>query len=60
MENIYVLMRDFLNKRGLIVKEENANRLLFSVNGLNFTCDVNESDPYFLRLSFPQIILCIF
>lgn len=55
MDNIYQIMRDFLKKSGINANEVGNGRIFFSVNGLNFIFDANESDPHFLRLSLPQI-----
>lgn len=55
MDSLYQIMREFLKKRGINAQEIGNGRLLFSVNGLNFVCDANDSDPHFLRLALPQI-----
>ena len=55
MDNLYVLMREFLKKRGINAQQEGAGSMRFSLNGLNFLCYTNDSDPFFLRLTLPRI-----
>lgn len=55
MENIYVLMREFLKKRGIEVDEKGSGALIFSVNNLRFLFQVFEPDLNFFRLSLPSI-----
>lgn len=55
MESIYQSMQEFLKKSGIQANEVGNDRLLFSVNGLNFIFYANENDPHFLRLALPNI-----
>lgn len=55
MESLYSLIHDFLKNRGIKPNDETSGSFSFSVNGLNFICDTNDKDPYFLRLTLPRI-----
>jgi hypothetical protein len=55
MENISLLLREFLKNGGINVQEVGNGRLSFSVNNLNFISLFNDNDPYFLRLALPKI-----
>lgn len=55
MESLYSLIHDFLKNRGIKVNDETSGSFSFSVNGLNFICNTNDKDPYFLRLTLPRI-----
>ena len=55
MDSLYSLIHDFLKKRGIKANDEISGSFSFSVNGLNFICDTNDNDPYFLRLTLPRI-----
>lgn len=55
MESLYYLMREYLKKSAIKAQDVGNGRLFFSVNGLNFIYDANESDPHFYRMALPQI-----
>lgn len=55
MDNIYAFMLEFLKKRGIVAEEKEHGTLTFSVNNLNFIFQTFEPDPFFFRLSLPQI-----
>lgn len=55
MDNIYAFMLEFLKKRSIVAEEKEHGTLTFSVNNLNFIFHSFESDPFFFRLSLPQI-----
>ena len=46
MEGLYYLMREYLKKSAIKAQDVGNGRLFFSVNGLNFIFDANESDPH--------------
>lgn len=55
MENIYDLMIDYLQKRGIVADINDRKRISFSVNNLHYMFDVFEPDQFFFRMSLPQI-----
>lgn len=55
MENIYDLMKEYLQKRGIVADTNDKGRIRFSVNNLNYVFEVFDPDPYFFRMSLPQI-----
>ena len=57
MDNLNILMREFLKKRGIVVEDKTGEpfALYFSVNNLHFIFETNDPDPFFFRISLPQI-----
>lgn len=57
MDNLNILMREFLKKRGIVVEDKagDPSALYFSVNNLHFIFETNDPDPFFFRISLPQI-----
>lgn len=55
MENIYDLMIEYLQQRGIVADTNDRRRISFSVNNLHYIFEVFEPDSFFFRMSLPQI-----